>query len=47
MAKEISSTEMVVSFLGLPTYIQDEEILRKLSEWGVTAVSRIKRRMWP
>ncbi len=47
VAKEISSTEMVVSFLGLPTYIQDEEILRKLMEWGVTAVSRIKRRMWP
>ncbi len=47
VAKEISSTEMVVSFLGLPTYIQDEEILRKLVEWGVTAVSRIKRRMWP
>lgn len=47
MAKEINSTEMVVSFLGLPTYIQDEEINRKLTEWGVTAVSRIKRRMWP
>lgn len=33
--------------LGLPIYIQDEEILRKLSEWGVKAVSRVKRRMWP
>lgn len=47
MAKEVNSNETIVSFLGLPTYIQDEEILRKLREWGVTAVSRIKRRMWP
>lgn len=37
----------VFSFLNLPTYIQDEEITRKLTEWGVTAVSTIKRRMWP
>ncbi len=37
----------MVSFLGLPTYIQDEEILRKLSDWGVNAASRVKRRMWP
>lgn len=47
MAKEVDNMEMVVSFLGLPMYIQDEEILRKLSEWGVKAVSRVKRRMWP
>lgn len=46
MTKEICGMEMVVSFLGLPTYIEDEEIIRKLTEWGVTAVSRIKRRMW-
>lgn len=30
MAKEVDCMEMVVSFLGLPMYIQDEEILRKL-----------------
>ncbi len=47
MAKEVDCMEMVVSFLGLPTYIQDEEILRKLSDWGVKAASRVKRRMWP
>lgn len=29
MAKEVDCMEMVVSFLGLPMYIQDEEILRK------------------
>ncbi len=47
MAKEVDCMEIVVSFLGLPTYIQDEEILRKLSDWGVKAASRVKRRMWP
>ncbi|KAI2644572.1 Gag polyprotein [Labeo rohita] len=47
MAKEISNNEMVVSFLNLPTYIKDEEITRKLTDWGVTAVSTIRRRMWP
>lgn len=47
MAKEVSNNEMVVSFLNLPTYIQDEEIKGKLTDWGVTAVSTIKRRMWP
>lgn len=47
MAKEGDCLEMVVSFLGLPTYIQDEEILNKLTEWGVKAVSKVKRRMWP
>lgn len=38
---------MVVSFLNLPAYITDEEILAKLEGWGVKAVSTIKRRMWP
>lgn len=47
MAKEVDCMEMVVSFLGLPTYIQDEEILKKLSEWGVKATSSVRRRMWP
>ncbi len=47
MAKEISNNEMVVSFLNLPTYIQDKEIIGKLTDWRVTAVSTIKRRMWP
>ena len=46
MAREISSDEMVVSFLNLPTYIEDEKIINKLTEWGVTAISPIKRRLW-
>lgn len=47
MAKAISNKEMVVSFLGLPIYITDEEIREKLRLWGVNATSPIKRRKWP
>lgn len=47
MAKDLSHDELVVSFLNLPTYISDEDIINKLTRWGVTAVSTIKRRMWP
>lgn len=47
MAKEINNMETVVSFMNLPTYIKDEEITGKLKDWGVNAVSKIKRRMWP
>lgn len=45
--KEINNDELVVSFLGLPAYIGDEEILEKLELWCVSAMSPIKRRMWP
>lgn len=47
IGKEIENDEMVVSFLNLPTYIEDEIILEKLNDWGVRAISTIKRRMWP
>lgn len=47
IAKEIRNDELVVSFLNLPTYIVDRVILLKLAEWGVKAISPIKRRMWP
>ena len=47
VASELSNDEMVVSFLNLPAYVDDEEILMKLSGWGVQAVSPIRRRMWP
>lgn len=46
MAREVGRNEMVVSFLNLPTYITDEEILTKLAIWGVQATSTIKRRKW-
>ncbi|XP_028974685.1 uncharacterized protein LOC114837325 [Esox lucius] len=45
--KEISSDEMKVSFMSLPVYISDSEILNKLRGWEVEAVGPIRRRMWP
>ncbi|KAK0135237.1 Gag polyprotein [Merluccius polli] len=47
LARELVSDEMVVSFLNLPAYVKDEEILQKLKDWGVSPASPIKRRMWP
>lgn len=47
MARELTNDEMVVSFIGLPVYITDLEILKKLFDWGVRAISPITRRMWP
>ncbi len=47
LAKELANDELVVSFLNLPTYIEDELIEKKLLEWGVNVVSPIKRKMWP
>ena len=46
-ARELVNDELVVSFMNLPFYIEDREILGKLQLWGVSAVSPIKRRMWP
>ena len=47
VAKDLTSDEMVVSFMSLPVYITAEEILKKLADWGVEAVSPIARRKWP
>lgn len=44
---DICNSEVMVSFLKLPVYISDENILAKLRLWGVEAVSPIKRRVWP
>ena len=46
-ARELVNDELVVSFLNLPFYVEDREILDKLKCWGVSAASPIKRRMWP
>ncbi|XP_047195575.1 uncharacterized protein LOC124851640 [Hippoglossus stenolepis] len=43
-ARELTNDELVVSFLNLPFYVEDREILEKLQ---VSAASPIKRRMWP
>ncbi|KAG7508969.1 hypothetical protein JOB18_030447 [Solea senegalensis] len=47
LANKLDPDELVVSFLGLPAYIMDKEILDKLHGRGVSVVSMIKRRMWP
>lgn len=47
MVKSLAVDELVVSFLNLPAYITDEEILERLDVWGVKAVTPIKRRLWP
>uniref|UniRef100_A0A674AP51 CCHC-type domain-containing protein n=1 Tax=Salmo trutta TaxID=8032 RepID=A0A674AP51_SALTR len=47
MAKDLVNDELVVSFMNLPAYISDDEIHAKLNNWGVAAVSKIKRRVWP
>jgi len=46
-ARGIVNNEMVVSFINLPVYLEDENILAKLQEWGVKPLSTIKRRVWP
>ncbi|KAK7878415.1 hypothetical protein WMY93_034341, partial [Mugilogobius chulae] len=45
--RDVTTDELVVSFMGLPAYIKDEEIEGKLLFWGVTPVSEVRRRMWP
>ncbi len=47
MGKEMDANEMVVSFLHLPVYIEDQQITDRLKEWGVKAMSTIRRRTWP
>lgn len=45
--KKLCATEKMVSFLNLPSYIQDEEIQQKLSNWGVTPILPIRRKYHP
>lgn len=45
--RRLQTREYVVSFIHLPAYIGDAEILDKLQTWGVTPASVIKRRMYP
>lgn len=41
-ARDIVNNDMVVSFINLPVYLEDEKILSKLEEWGVRPLSSIK-----
>ncbi len=44
--QQLKTREYVVSFIHLPAYIEDSEIVYKLENWGVTPASDI-RRMYP
>lgn len=46
IASEVARDQRIVSFLNLPLYISDEQIIEKLQIWGVEPVSPIKRRKW-
>lgn len=46
-ARDIVNTDMVVSFINLPVYLEDDVILTRLGEWRVKPMSDIKRRKWP
>lgn len=43
---DLCVNEAMVSFMKLPAYITDGEILNKLKLWGVTPTTQIRRRMW-
>lgn len=45
--KELVQTSVMVSFLHLPAYIEDEEIENTLEAMKVEMVSQIKRRLYP
>ncbi len=47
VANEPCNDEMVVSFIALPTHIEDKQIIAKLTEWRVKPILAIRRRMWP
>ncbi|KAK9969897.1 hypothetical protein ABG768_028038 [Culter alburnus] len=45
--KRLQNRDYVVSFMHLPVYMADEEVLNKLDGWGVFPISKIKRRVYP
>uniref|UniRef100_A0A673IN86 CCHC-type domain-containing protein n=1 Tax=Sinocyclocheilus rhinocerous TaxID=307959 RepID=A0A673IN86_9TELE len=45
--KRLQNRDYVVSFMHLPVYVADKEILDKLEGWGVCPLSKIKRRVYP
>ena len=46
-ARELLKREVTVSFMNIPVYIDDDEILLKLCYWGVEPTSHIIRRRIP
>ncbi|XP_062846136.1 uncharacterized protein LOC134304832 [Trichomycterus rosablanca] len=45
--RRLCCSEMTVSFLNLPAYLEDKIILDKLLAWGVTPSLPIRRRFYP
>jgi hypothetical protein len=45
--RKLCATERMVSFLSLPSYIEDDEISQKLINWGVTPILPLRRRYHP
>lgn len=45
--RQLQVRECVVSFIHLPVYIKDSEIVEQLTKWGVAPASDIRRRMYP
>lgn len=45
--QSLRNKDMVVSFLHLPAYILDDDILGKLRGWGVVPLQPIRRRYYP
>lgn len=45
--KMLQNRDYVVSFMHLPVYLEDSVILEKLDGWGVSPLSKIKRRTYP
>lgn len=44
---KLQNRDYVVSFMHLPVYLDDREIIGKLEGWGVNPISTIKRRCYP
>lgn len=45
--RKLQEREYVVSFMHLPVYMNDNDIIEKLQGWGVIATTQIKRRFYP
>ncbi len=45
--KNLQNRDYVVSFMHLPVYLDDKEILGKLEGWGVDPITKVRRRRYP
>ncbi|MGL5643495.1 MAG: hypothetical protein ACRCW3_01830 [Metamycoplasmataceae bacterium] len=45
--RRLERREYIVSFLHLPAYVHDKTIEDKLRSWGVTPMTKVRRRLYP